>query len=85
MGPTELSGVEGLGPTTTTQCAMRPTAQRFHSALTTAAPPPFLTLHSAAACPTNKAAGYRLATTQLPPGYRLATIGNQAVAAPHYL
>ena len=38
--------------------------------------------------PTSKAAGYRLATTQLPPGYRLAalaTIGNQAVAAPQYL
>ena len=38
--------------------------------------------------PTNKEAGYHPATTQLPPGYRLATlatIGNQAVAAPHYL
>ena len=31
--------------------------------------------------PTINEAGYRLATTQLPP----ATVGNQAVAAPHYL
>ena len=35
--------------------------------------------------PTNKEGGYRLASTKLPPGYRLATIDNQAVAAPHYL